>query len=185
MYGMTEVGVIATDLHGAHRPALAPAPGIAIREQDGQVLVATEATPYVGLSDPSRWVDGWLYTKDAGTVDADSGLVTIQGRLDSQVSVGGLKVDLTEVEQAIAALPGVVEAVVVHDRAIEAFVVLDDPAGATKLRIELAERLAPYKRPRRVNVVARLPRTATGKLVRNPRALAEVDRLPVQAAITG
>ena len=181
MYGMTEVGVIATDLFGAHRPALAPAPGIAVREEDGQVLVATEATPYVGLSDPSRWVDGWLYTKDAGTVDAGSGLVTIHGRLDSQVSVGGLKVDLTEVEQAIAALPGVVEVVVVHDRAIEAFVVLDDPDGAAQLRVALAERLASYKRPRRVNVVARLPRTATGKLVRNARALAEVDRLPVQA----
>ena len=30
MYGMTEVGVIATDLNGEHRPALAPAPGMVL-----------------------------------------------------------------------------------------------------------------------------------------------------------
>ena len=32
MYGMTEVGVIGTDLYGRHRPAIAPAPGIEVRE---------------------------------------------------------------------------------------------------------------------------------------------------------
>lgn len=177
MYGMTEAGVIATDLFGQHRPALAPAPGMTLREEAGQVLLATEQSPYVGLTDPSRWVDGWLYTKDAGTVDPDTNLVTIRGRLDSQVSVGGLKVDLTEVEQTIAGLPGVVEAVVVHDGAIEAFVVLDDPARGAALKAAMTERLAAYKRPRRVNVVTRLPRTATGKIVRNPRTLAAAERV--------
>jgi acyl-coenzyme A synthetase/AMP-(fatty) acid ligase len=177
MYGITEVGVIATDLFGQHRPALAPAPGITVREEAGQLLVATDQSPYVGLTDPTRWVDGWLYTKDAGTVDDHTKLVTIHGRLDSQVSVGGLKVDLTEVEQTIAGLPGVLEAVVVHDGAIEAFVVLDEPVEIAGLRAAIADRLAAYKRPRRVNVVSRLPRTATGKLVRNARALAEAERV--------
>ena len=64
------------------------------------------ATPYVGLIDPTRWSDGWLHTKDAGTVDPDTGLVTILGRLDSQVSIGGLKVDLTEVEHTLAGFAG-------------------------------------------------------------------------------
>jgi acyl-CoA synthetase (AMP-forming)/AMP-acid ligase II len=48
------------------------------------------------LVDETRWVDGWLHTKDAATIDPVTGLVTILGRLDSQVSIGGLKVDLTQ-----------------------------------------------------------------------------------------
>jgi acyl-coenzyme A synthetase/AMP-(fatty) acid ligase len=172
MYGMTEAGVIATDLFGQHRPALAPAPGMALRAEGGEVLLSTDASPYVGLSDPTRWVDGWLHTRDAGDVDPQTGLVTIRGRLDSQVSVGGLKVDLTEVEQAIAGLPGVVEVVVAWDGAIEAFVVHDaGTTGLPALKVALAERLAGYKRPRRLTLVPRLPRTATGKLVRAVPAL--------------
>nr|WP_246277723.1 class I adenylate-forming enzyme family protein [Phytohabitans rumicis] len=178
MYGMTEAGVIATDLFGHHRPALEPAPGMSVREEAGQILLATARSPYVGLSDASRWVDGWLRTKDAGTVDPATGLVTIQGRLDSQVSVGGLKVDLTEVEQTIAGLPGVVEVVVAHDGAIEAFVVLDEPVGLPALKEALAGRLAAYKRPRRITLVARLPRTSSGKLVRSIPALRSAARPP-------
>ena len=176
MYGMTEVGVIATDLFGEHRPALTPAPGMRLRASDGQLAIATAASPYVGLSDPTRWVDGWLYTRDAGTVDPDTGLVTVLGRLDSQVSVGGLKVDLTEVELALAELPGVAEVVVAHDGAIEAFVAFHEEAAAeveSRFREQIVARLAPYKRPRRVSVLPKLPRTATGKLVRNVDALRE------------
>ena len=176
MYGMTEVGVIATDLFGEHRPALMPAPGMRLRESDGQLAVATTASPYVGLSDPTRWVDGWLYTRDAGTVDPQTGVVTVLGRLDSQVSVGGLKVDLTEVEQTLAELPGVAEVVVAHDGAIEAFVAFHEdsaPEVEAGFREQIVARLAPYKRPRRVSVLPKLPRTATGKLVRNVGALRE------------
>jgi acyl-coenzyme A synthetase/AMP-(fatty) acid ligase len=174
MYGMTEVGVIATDLAGEHWPALTPAPGMTLREESGQLLLATEASPYVGLVDPGRWVDGWLYTRDAGTVDLPTGRVTVRGRLDSQVSVGGLKVDLTEVEQTLAELPGVAEVVVVHDGAIEAFLALDSPVAEPSLRGAIAERLAPYKRPRRLTIVDKLPRTATGKLARSPARLRQV-----------
>jgi acyl-coenzyme A synthetase/AMP-(fatty) acid ligase len=167
MYGMTEVGVIATDLHGEHLPALTPAPDMTLREEAGELLLAMPDSPYAGLVDSTRWVGGWLHTRDAGTVDPGSGRVTVHGRLDSQVSVGGLKVDLTEVEQALVELPGVTEVVVGHDRAIEAFVVLADPYTASDLKRAIAQRLAPYKRPRRINVLDKLPRTATGKLVRD------------------
>jgi acyl-coenzyme A synthetase/AMP-(fatty) acid ligase len=171
MYGMTEVGVIATDLFGEHDPALRPAPGMTVREVAGQLLVATAASPYVGRTEPGRWADGWLSTKDAGTVDRSTGLMTVRGRLDSQVSVGGLKVDLTEVEQTLAGLPGVTEAVVICHDVIEAFVALDGPATRAELTGALADRLAAYKRPRRVTVLDNLPRTATGKLVRSPQGL--------------
>jgi acyl-coenzyme A synthetase/AMP-(fatty) acid ligase len=173
MYGMTEVGVIGTDLFGVNRPAILPAPGLTVREQDGELLVSLPESPYVGLHDPSRWADGWLHTKDAGTVDPETGLVRIQGRRDSQVSVGGLKVDLTEVEHTLAGLPEVAGAVVIFDKSIEAYVMLRDGASVGAVEQEITTRLAGYKRPRTLHVVDALPRTATGKLVRDHAALRE------------
>ncbi|MDM4719001.1 class I adenylate-forming enzyme family protein [Micromonospora sp. WMMA1363] len=171
MYGMTEVGVIGTDLYGRHRPAIVPAPGTEVREVGGELRVNCPASPYVGLSDPTRWSDGWLHTRDAGTVDPDTGLVTVRGRLDSQVSVGGMKVDLTEVETAVAELPGVAAAVVVWDGGITAYVQPAGPLSEETLDKLLAERLAGYKRPRTLRLLDQLPRTTTGKLVRSIDAL--------------
>ncbi|HET9143147.1 class I adenylate-forming enzyme family protein [Actinophytocola sp.] len=176
MWGMTEVGVIATDLSGAHRPALAPAPGLEVRERAGELLVSRPQSPYVGLSDPTRWADGWLHTRDAGAVDPVTGLVTVKGRLDSQVSVGGLKVDLTEVEATLGALPGVVAAVVLYDGVITAYVQLTSPGTAATVEAGLAERLAAYKRPRRLHVLSAMPRTTTGKLVRDRSVLGQAPR---------
>jgi len=200
MYGMTEAGVIATDLSGQHYPALTPAPGMTLRAESGQLLLARPANPYVDAAPleaaqaeaapavterPAGWSDGWLRTGDAGLVDQATGLVTVLGRGDSQVSVGGLKVDLTEVEQTIAALPGIAEAVVVFDGSIVAFVMLAPGASqdtAAGLRAAMASRLAPYKLPRKVNVVAELPRTSSGKRVRNLSSLrAAAAGEPVQA----
>jgi acyl-coenzyme A synthetase/AMP-(fatty) acid ligase len=144
---------------------------MSLRVADGELLVKMPASPYIGLVDDTRWVDGWLHTRDAGTVDPDTGLVTVRGRGDSQISVGGLKVDLTEVEHTLAGLPGVAAAVVVHTGAIEAYAVLRDPAAERTLPAALAERLAPYKRPRAIHIVTELPRTATGKVVRDHAVL--------------
>jgi 3-hydroxy-4-methylanthranilate adenylyltransferase len=171
MYGMTEFGVIATDLDGALWPSVRPTEGTRVRAEAGELCIAMDATPYIGLVDPTRYADGWLRTRDAATVDEATGLVTILGRLDSQISIGGLKVDLTEVEQTIGALPGVVEAVVVHDGDIEAYLSLGEPTTAQDVTAGLARELAPFKRPRRLHVLDRLPRTATGKIVRDPAVL--------------
>jgi acyl-coenzyme A synthetase/AMP-(fatty) acid ligase len=177
MYGMTEVGVIATDLFGEHRPALEPAPGMAVREQDGELHIALPRSPYLGATDPSRWSDGWLHTRDAGFLDPGTGLLRVSGRRDSQVSIGALKVDLTEVEHTLAALPEVAGAVVVHGTVIEAYLVLREPGTLARVEQRVAQQLAAYKRPRVVHVVDRLPRTATGKLVRDPNVLLAVPDL--------
>ena len=150
---------------------MAPAPGIEVRERDGELWVSCPANPYVGLADPTRWADGWLHTRDAGVVDPDTGLVTIKGRLDSQVSVGGLKVDLTEVEATVAGLPGVVAAVVVWDDGITAYVQTDGSLTEDTLDKLIAERLAGFKRPRTLRLLDQMPRTTTGKLVRSVPAL--------------
>lgn len=177
MYGMTEVGVIATDLTGSTRPGLAPAPGMRVRVEDGQILLGLTANPYVGKADPARFVDGWLRTKDAGTIDESTGLLTVQGRLDSQVSIGGLKVDLSEVEETLTSLPGVTEAVVVHGTGIEAFVSVTDREVFDGLGAQLAARLAPYKRPRTLHDLSEIPRTVTGKPVRNAEILRDAIAL--------
>ena len=176
MYGMTEIGVIATDLSGTHWPSVVPAHGMRLRVQDGELMLAMPASPYLGLADPTRFADGWLRTKDAGRVDEATGLVTVLGRLDSQISIGGLKVDLTEVEQTVAALPEVAEAVVVHDGAIEAYLSLTEGSTVDTVRAAIVTQLAPFKRPGTLHVLPALPRTATGKVVRDLAVLRAADR---------
>jgi acyl-coenzyme A synthetase/AMP-(fatty) acid ligase len=154
-----------------------------VRVVDGELQVWRPTSPYVGLVDETRWVDGWLRTRDAGSIDPVTGLFRILGRLDSQVSIGGLKVDLTEVERVIAALTGVTEAVVTFaDGGIEAYVALETPQTDDELDGALVDRLAPYKRPRRWHFLTRLPRTTTGKLVRDVDALRHAANHPTEGA---
>lgn len=169
MYGMTEVGVIATDLDGRRHPSVLPC--VEVRAVAGELRVRRESSPYLGLSDPTRWAGGWLRTRDAATVDPATGEVTIRGRLDSQVSIGGLKVDLTEVEQTLAALPEVAEVVVLHDDGIEAFLALAPGGRQDAVEAAITRELAAFKRPRRLRVLPALPRTATNKVVRDLVAL--------------
>jgi acyl-coenzyme A synthetase/AMP-(fatty) acid ligase len=171
MYGMTELGVIATDLSGQHRPSVAPAPGMTPRIENGELLIAMAASPYIGLVDPTRWSDGWLHTRDAARIDPETGLVTILGRLDSQVAIGGLKVDLTEVEQTLSEVPGVTSAVVVFDGTIQAYLVLAEGYTTQAVAAALSVQLAAYKRPRVLHQLPDMPRTATGKVMRDRAVL--------------
>ena len=172
MYGMTELGVIATDLDGTLHPQAEPVHGMDLHEDGGELHIAMADSPYPGLSDATRWSDGRLHTRDAARVDPAARRVTVLGRRDSQVSIGGLKVDLTEVEQTLAGLPEVREAVVVfEDGAIEAYLATEHADGPAAVRDALTRELASFKRPRRLSFLPALPRTATGKLVRDTTAL--------------
>lgn len=182
MYGMTELGVIATDLGGLLRPAVEPTHGLDLRIDAGELHIRMPESPYVGESDPTRWSEGWLHTRDAATLDPETGHVVILGRRDSQVSIGGLKVDLTEVEQTLGAVPGVAEAVVVFDAgAIEAYLAVAEDAVVEEIREKLAVELAAYKLPRHLRVLPSLPRTATGKLLRDTEALRKAAAPPAAA----
>jgi acyl-coenzyme A synthetase/AMP-(fatty) acid ligase len=171
MYGMTELGVIATDLTGQLHPAVEPTAGLRLEVRGGELHIEMPQSPYLGATDPARWSDGWLHTRDAARASQD-GRVVILGRNDSQVSIGGLKVDLTEVEHTLGSLTGVNEAVIVfEDGVIVAYVALADGSGREALQEELTRELAAYKQPRHIHVLPKLPRTATGKLLRDPTAL--------------
>ncbi|AJT62380.1 hypothetical protein T261_0691 [Streptomyces lydicus] len=171
-YGMTETGMITMDLAGTHYPSVGPAvPGVRVRVENGELLVALPRSPYLGEAPQDRWSDGWLRTRDAGEIDPGTGCVTVLGRLDSQVSIRGLKVDLTEVEETLTGLDGVAEAVVLHQDAIDAYVTLSPGAALPQVQQELAARLASFKLPSRWYVLPQFPRTATGKPRRDPAVL--------------
>jgi acyl-coenzyme A synthetase/AMP-(fatty) acid ligase len=78
-----------------------------------------------------------------------------------------MKVDLTEVEYTLGTLRGVEAVVVVFDGSITAYLQLKQRRDVAVLESELAQRLAPYKRPRTLRILDQLPRTTTGKLVRD------------------
>ena len=118
----------------------------------------------------------WIRTGDKYTQDVD-GFYWYAGRGDDMLKVGGLWVSPVEVESALMANDAVLECGVVgredHDGLVKpmAFVVLRQPASASvdlakTLQQFVRERLAEYKRPRWVEFVAELPKTATGKIQR-------------------
>jgi acyl-coenzyme A synthetase/AMP-(fatty) acid ligase len=118
----------------------------------------------------------WIRTGDKYTQDED-GFYWYAGRSDDMLKVGGLWVSPVEVENALVAHPSVLECGVVgredHDGLVKpmAFVILRAGASATpelagELQQFVRERLAEYKRPRWVEFLPELPRTATGKIQR-------------------
>ena len=116
----------------------------------------------------------WTRTGDQYLRNAD-GTWTYSGRADDMLKVGGIWVSPFEVESALAEHPAVREAAVVgaEDRdglvKPKAFVVLRAPAGpdiADELKAFVKDRLAPFKYPRWIELVAELPKTATGKIQR-------------------
>jgi acyl-CoA synthetase (AMP-forming)/AMP-acid ligase II len=120
-----------------------------------------------------QWEGGWLHTGDLGHLDAE-GYLYIVGRKKEMIVRGGMNVYADDVEAALQAHPDVIEAAVVgvpHEvlgEDVAAYVVLRPDSGTTTAELtEFAGRsLADYKVPRRVVVVAELPRNAGGKVVK-------------------
>ncbi len=146
---------------------------------EGEILVRGPMVLrcYRDGSDPCL-AGGWLPTGDAGRLEPD-GLLTVFGRMAEVIVTGGEMVWPTPVEGLLSASRAVAEAAV-WKRAdpewgerVVAWVVPEDPAAPPtlgELRDLVSARLAPWAAPRELVVVGALPRTASGKVVR--------DRLP-------
>ena len=148
--------------------------------QIGNLLVKSDATCacYWNQHEKTKaTIEGhWLRTGDKYYQDAD-GYFWYAGRSDDMLKVSGVWVSPLEIENTLSEHPAVQEAAVVgradQDELLKpaAYVVLrPDSTPAAELAHELQEfvtvRLAVFKRPRWIEFVPQLPRTATGKLQR-------------------
>jgi acyl-CoA synthetase (AMP-forming)/AMP-acid ligase II len=117
---------------------------------------------------------GWFMTGDIGRVDG-TGVLHLESRKKAVIFVGGLKFFPEEVEACINAFPGIRECRVVgcpHPRLGEvprAEIVVGSPAcDLDALRAHCARVLSSYKVPVDFTVVAAIPRTPGGKILRRP-----------------
>ena len=100
------------------------------------------------------------------------GYVELRDRAKDVVISGGENISTVEVEQAIVSHPSVVEAAVIgvpdeqYGERPKAFVVLAEGESATpeELIEHVKSRIARYKAPKAVDIVAELPKTSTGKV---------------------
>ncbi|MFC7408765.1 AMP-binding protein [Hydrogenophaga atypica] len=120
--------------------------------------------------------NGWNVTGDAYLMDAD-GYFFYQARTDDMIISSGYNIAAPEVEDALMLHPAVAECAVIgvpdeeRGQIVKAFVVLrpgqeQDAAMVKTLQDFVKQTVAPYKYPRAVEFVDKLPRTQTGKLQR-------------------
>jgi len=116
--------------------------------------------------------DGWLYTGDIAQMDSD-GYFTIVDRKKDMVLVSGFNVYPNDVEEAIAAVPGVLEVGVIgvpdekSGEAVRAFVVASAPAPSVETIVaHCRETLSAYKVPSSIVFVDELPKSPIGKILR-------------------
>lgn len=206
-YGMTEGGhaTFTMDLEGSRtRPGAVgrPRPPVEVRIVDengcpcppggvGEVITRNprgHREYYKDAEATARmWEGGWLHTGDLGSLDAE-GYLSIVGRKKEMIVRGGMNVYTDDVEAVLHAHPAVVEAAVVgvpHDvlgEDVAAYVVLRPGAAVPdeELRRFAGERLADYKVPRQVTIVAELPRNSSGKVVKSRLGTEVGDRLRSQ-----
>jgi malonyl-CoA/methylmalonyl-CoA synthetase len=190
-YGMTEVGMaLGNPLHGQRRPGFvgSPLPGVSVRlvnecdepVADGEAGEVQLQGPgvfseYWQRPDSTRdaFVDGWFRTGDIAVVDA--GAYRLLGRSSVDIiKSGGDKISALEVEEVLRTHPAIAECAVVG---------VDDPEWGQRVcvavetrpscALSLADlrewaksRMAPYKVPKNLLCVAKLPRNAMGKIVK-------------------
>jgi acyl-CoA synthetase (AMP-forming)/AMP-acid ligase II len=117
------------------------------------------------------YTNGWFRTGDQGFLDAERYL-TLTGRIKELINRGGEKIGPREIDEVLLSHPAVAEAVcfgVPHPawgEEVAAAVVLREPTGESDIMAFCKERLAEFKRPKKIYITDAIPRTATGKIQR-------------------
>jgi len=168
--GVPVPGYTACVMDDEGRPAAPGTPGrLAVKGPTGcRYLDDERQTQYVQ--------DGWNYPGDAYHVDQD-GYFVYHARTDDIIVTAGYKIAGPEVEGALLLHPAVAECGVVaapdaeRGSIVKAYVVLKpghapDAATTRALQDFVKNTIAPYKYPRAIEYLERLPRTETGKLKR-------------------
>ena len=189
-YGMTEATHQMASNPLPPRPHKAGTVGIgfgvevALMDEEG-VLLPTGSVGEVVIKGPNvvdgyennpeanakAFTNGWFRTGDQGLMDED-GYLSLTGRLKELINRGGEKISPLEIDDVLLRHPAVVEALafaVPHKTLgedIHAAVVLKGEVTEAALRAHCTASLAEFKVPRKIHVLAEIPRGATGKLQR-------------------
>jgi acyl-CoA synthetase (AMP-forming)/AMP-acid ligase II len=200
MYGLTEataqthmVATAAADRPGSGGP---PNPGMVCKivdvvtgdelepHQTGEILVRGPQVMQGYLHNPDATATaidaaGWLHTGDVGYADED-GWIFVVDRIKELIKYKGYQVAPAELEAVLLSHPAVADAAVIPspDEAAgevpKAFVVAKAETSADELMAFVAERVAPYKKVRRLEFIDAIPKSSTGKILR--RVLVERER---------
>ncbi|GIF16346.1 class I adenylate-forming enzyme family protein [Actinoplanes teichomyceticus] len=196
VYGMTEVGgpfvTLGPDEHPApgqvtaRIPCGRVIPGMSARAADaagrtlptgeiGEIVVRGPGVMQGYWNDPeaTREIspDGWIRTGDLGFVD-EHGRIHLVDRTKDLILRAGQNVYPSEIERALMTHPAVRDAAVVgipdedYGEVPLAYVVAEPGTAARELQAHVAQRLAPYKRPRRVEFIEQVPRNPAGKIIK-------------------
>ena len=162
--------------------------GKAVGNGRGGYLVLTEPWPSMmrGIwKEPDRYKETYwsrfnnlYFAGDGAKLDKD-GAIWLLGRVDDVMNVSGHRISTTEVESALVSHEAVAEAAVVGAKdemtgqGIVAFVILRGGIEAAtgdalvkQLRDHVAKEIGPIAKPRQIMVVAELPKTRSGKIMR-------------------
>jgi acyl-CoA synthetase (AMP-forming)/AMP-acid ligase II len=127
--------------------------------------------------------DGWLHTGDIGYAD-DDGHFYIVDRAKELIKYKGFQVAPAELEALLLSHPAIADAAVIpcpDEEAGEipkAFVVMKAEAGDEEIMSYVAERVAPYKKIRRIERIEQIPKSASGKILRRVLVARERERKP-------
>jgi acyl-CoA synthetase (AMP-forming)/AMP-acid ligase II len=145
--------------------------------EDGELLIRGPQVMSGYLNQPGATAatldgGGWLHTGDIGRVDAE-GYFKVVDRAKELIKYKGYQVPPAELEAVLLTHPGVADAAVIgvpDDEAGEipkAFVVLKAAATTPEeIMAFVAERVAPYKRIRLVEMIDAIPKSPSGKILR-------------------
>jgi long-chain acyl-CoA synthetase len=203
-YGLSETSPLthANPLHGERRIGWV---GLPVCDTDARVVDVEDPTRALAPGEPGELAirgpqvmrgywrrddetalvlkDGWLLTGDLAEMSAD-GYFRIVGRKKDMINVGGMKVFPDEVDAVLHAHEDVLECATIgvpderKGEIVKSFVVprpgrvVDHEA----LRAFLKERLAPYKVPREVELIAELPKSTVLKVLRRELRAREIER---------
>jgi acetyl-CoA synthetase len=153
------------------------------RGERGEICLRARSNPHYPLgywnndeAAAETFGGDWFHTKDAATQD-DEGYIWYAGRADDVIIAAGYRIGPFEVESACIEHPAVREAAAVaspderRGSVVKAFIVLAEghepsDALADEIKAFVRDRLSAYAYPRRVEFVADLPKTLTGKIRR-------------------
>ena len=183
-YGMTEVGMaLSNPLNGERRPGFVglPLPGVTARLVDGELQLKGPGVfaEYWNRPDATReaFDAGWFRTGDVAVFEDGSYRLLGRSSVDI-IKSGGAKISALEIEEVLRSHPAIEECAVIG---------VEDPEWGERvccvveLRggevLDIAElrdwaksRLAPYKVPKEMRCVGRIPRNAMGKVLKPPLA---------------